>query len=85
MFMLQAGYQITQQRRPLAVNGHVAYVYQCSHTSRVERRSASLVQIQLEQDSGKSLHDSDRRVSLIDLNRAGEFYLFSLTLIRKLA
>lgn len=28
-------------------------------------------QIQIEQDSGKSLHDDVRRVSLIDLNRAG--------------
>ncbi|XP_035825976.1 glutamyl-tRNA(Gln) amidotransferase subunit B, mitochondrial [Aplysia californica] len=68
---LPAGYQITQQRQPLAVNGQVTYVYQCSRTSRVERRSARLIQLQLEQDSGKSLHDSEQRLSLIDLNRAG--------------
>ncbi|BFZ12906.1 hypothetical protein BsWGS_15945 [Bradybaena similaris] len=68
---LPAGYQITQQRKPLAVNGHVTYVYQPSGVGHAERRSARLVQIQLEQDSGKSLHDSEEKVSLIDLNRAG--------------
>lgn len=70
-FTSQAGYQITQQRKPLAVNGQVTYVYQPSGVGHAERRSARLVQIQLEQDSGKSLHDSEQKVSLIDLNRAG--------------
>ena len=32
---------------------------------------ARITQIQLEQDSGKSLHDEDLAESLIDLNRAG--------------
>ncbi|GFO02787.1 glutamyl-tRNA(gln) amidotransferase subunit b, mitochondrial [Plakobranchus ocellatus] len=68
---MPAGYQITQQRHPLAVGGSLTYVYQCSITSFVERRSARLIQIQLEQDSGKSLHDLENGVSLIDLNRAG--------------
>jgi len=35
------------------------------------KKRCRLKQIQIEQDSGKSLHDEDRRVSLIDLNRAG--------------
>ncbi|KAK3777807.1 hypothetical protein RRG08_038056 [Elysia crispata] len=68
---MPAGYQITQQRHPLAVGGSLTYVFQCSTTSRVERRSARLLQIQLEQDSGKSLHDLENGISLIDLNRAG--------------
>ncbi|XP_059178079.1 aspartyl/glutamyl-tRNA(Asn/Gln) amidotransferase subunit B-like [Physella acuta] len=68
---MPAGYQITQYRKPFAVNGQVTYVFQCSKTSSVERRSAKLVQIQLEQDSGKSLHDPQGGLSLIDLNRAG--------------
>ncbi|RUS85994.1 hypothetical protein EGW08_006264 [Elysia chlorotica] len=68
---MPAGYQITQQRHPLAVGGSLTYVFQCSSTSRVERRSARLIQIQLEQDSGKSLHDLENGISLIDLNRAG--------------
>jgi Asp-tRNA(Asn)/Glu-tRNA(Gln) amidotransferase B subunit len=31
--------------------------------------SAGIVQLQLEQDSGKSLHDAAEEKSLIDLNR----------------
>lgn len=34
-------------------------------------KTAGVKQIQLEQDSGKSLHDSLRSQTLIDLNRAG--------------
>jgi len=34
-------------------------------------KSSKLKQIQLEQDSGKSLHDQSYKMSLIDLNRAG--------------
>lgn len=35
------------------------------------RKSSKIKQIQLEQDSGKSLHDAELKQSLIDLNRAG--------------
>lgn len=35
------------------------------------RKTVSIKQIQLEQDSGKSLHDDVNGQSLIDLNRAG--------------
>ncbi|KAJ8717920.1 hypothetical protein PYW07_005850 [Mythimna separata] len=35
------------------------------------RKSSKIKQIQLEQDSGKSLHDAELKRSLIDLNRAG--------------
>ncbi|CAH2042426.1 unnamed protein product, partial [Iphiclides podalirius] len=34
-------------------------------------KSSKIKQIQLEQDSGKSLHDSELKRSLVDLNRAG--------------
>ncbi len=34
-------------------------------------RSVRVAQLQLEQDSGRSLHDEQRGLSLIDLNRAG--------------
>lgn len=37
-------------------------------------KTARLIQLQLEQDSGKSLHDVELSHSLIDLNRAGKFY-----------
>ncbi|XP_054418496.1 glutamyl-tRNA(Gln) amidotransferase subunit B, mitochondrial isoform X2 [Pteronotus mesoamericanus] len=69
---LPAGYQITQQRLPIAVNGSLTYSV-CAGTKRnqVINKTVRIKQIQLEQDSGKSLHDDLRAQTLIDLNRAG--------------
>lgn len=67
---MPAGYQITQQRAPLATSGKMEFhvftpgVHKTPYKSKVR-----IKQLQLEQDSGKSLHDFDR--SLVDLNRAG--------------
>ena len=41
-----------------------------------ELKSVHLTQLQLEQDSGKSLHDAAEKKSLIDLNRAGGGFHF---------
>uniref|UniRef100_A0A8D0D3I2 Glutamyl-tRNA(Gln) amidotransferase subunit B, mitochondrial n=1 Tax=Sander lucioperca TaxID=283035 RepID=A0A8D0D3I2_SANLU len=69
---LPAGYQITQQRRPIAVDGMLTYsLLGGKKRSQVIRKTVSIKQIQLEQDSGKSLHDDLRSQTLIDLNRAG--------------
>jgi len=72
---LPNGYQITQQRRPLATDGRVNFVVlrQRSGLAFSYEHSVRLMQLQLEQDSGKSLHmDLDGRGrSLVDLNRAG--------------
>ncbi|XP_033481109.2 glutamyl-tRNA(Gln) amidotransferase subunit B, mitochondrial [Epinephelus lanceolatus] len=69
---LPAGYQITQQRRPIAVDGTLTYsLLGGKKRSQVMRKTVSIKQIQLEQDSGKSLHDDLRSQTLIDLNRAG--------------
>ncbi|XP_051013346.1 glutamyl-tRNA(Gln) amidotransferase subunit B, mitochondrial [Acomys russatus] len=69
---LPAGYQITQQRLPIAANGHLTYsVYLGKKRSQVTTKTVRIKQIQLEQDSGKSLHDDLRSQTLIDLNRAG--------------
>ena len=54
---LPQGYQITQQRSPVIRGGEVGDV-------RIDR-------VQLEQDSGKSLHDLSPDFSYVDLNRAG--------------
>ncbi|GAA6083188.1 glutamyl-tRNA(Gln) amidotransferase subunit B, mitochondrial, partial [Tachysurus ichikawai] len=68
---LPAGYQITQQRVPIAVNGSLSYSYLGGKKrSEVMMKSVRVRQIQLEQDSGKSLHDDQRSQTLIDLNRA---------------
>ncbi|XP_058797037.1 glutamyl-tRNA(Gln) amidotransferase subunit B, mitochondrial isoform X2 [Phymastichus coffea] len=69
---LPAGYQITQQRQPLAVNGCLNFhVFVPGVHKEPYSKSSRLKQIQLEQDSGKSLHDEEGKRSLIDLNRAG--------------
>ncbi|EPQ58946.1 Glutamyl-tRNA Gln amidotransferase B subunit [Gloeophyllum trabeum ATCC 11539] len=59
---LPAGYQITQHYAPIATGGHL---------DLAAGRSVRIKQIQIEQDTGKSTYDARRRVSLIDLNRAG--------------
>lgn len=72
IFNFQAGYQITQQRQPIAVDGMLTYsLLGGKKRSQVIRKTVSIKQIQLEQDSGKSLHDDLRCQTLIDLNRAG--------------
>ncbi|KAM8969706.1 glutamyl-tRNA(Gln) amidotransferase subunit B, mitochondrial isoform X1 [Sarcophilus harrisii] len=69
---LPAGYQITQQRLPIAVNGSLTYnLGGGTHWSPSATKTVRIKQIQLEQDSGKSLHDDTRSQTLIDLNRAG--------------
>ena len=69
---LPAGYQITQQRRPLAVNGFLEYtVLKSSTVKETYSDKANIIQIQIEQDSGKSLHDEESNHTLVDLNRCG--------------
>ncbi|XP_070684033.1 glutamyl-tRNA(Gln) amidotransferase subunit B, mitochondrial [Pempheris klunzingeri] len=69
---LPAGYQITQQRQPIAVNGMLVYsLFGGKKRQQVIRKTVTIKQIQLEQDSGKSLHDDVHSQTLIDLNRAG--------------
>ncbi|XP_018591168.1 glutamyl-tRNA(Gln) amidotransferase subunit B, mitochondrial [Scleropages formosus] len=69
---LPAGYQITQQRLPIAVGGRLSYSHLVGRKrNQVVDKNVRIKQIQLEQDSGKSLHDSYRSQTLIDLNRAG--------------
>ncbi|XP_057318580.1 glutamyl-tRNA(Gln) amidotransferase subunit B, mitochondrial [Microplitis mediator] len=69
---LPAGYQITQQRQPLAVNGSLKFnVYTPGIHKKPYEKVSKIKQLQLEQDSGKSLHDSFIGKSLVDLNRAG--------------
>ncbi|KAM6971938.1 glutamyl-tRNA(Gln) amidotransferase subunit B, mitochondrial [Aplochiton taeniatus] len=69
---LPTGYQITQQRRPIAVDGRLTYSHLGGRKrNQVVTKTVRIIQIQLEQDSGKSLHDDQRSQTLIDLNRAG--------------
>ncbi|EGO02395.1 hypothetical protein SERLA73DRAFT_166824 [Serpula lacrymans var. lacrymans S7.3] len=60
---LPSGYQITQRYAPLAKGGHL--------TLPKSNIAVRINQIQLEQDTAKSTFDHRRRVSYINLNRAG--------------
>ncbi|XP_033211923.1 glutamyl-tRNA(Gln) amidotransferase subunit B, mitochondrial [Belonocnema kinseyi] len=69
---LPAGYQITQQRKPLAVDGILHFnVFTPGIHKQPYPKHSKIKQLQLEQDSGRSLHDEETKRSLIDLNRAG--------------
>lgn len=65
------GYQITQQRQPLARDGYIDLPIFGPNNKKPYKKSVRLTQLQLEQDSGKSLHDEHAGHSLVDLNRAG--------------
>lgn len=54
-----AGYQITQQRLPLAVNGKISFFV--PDVKNPYLKSSKIHQIQLEQDSGKSIHFPETR------------------------
>ena len=58
---LPHGFQITQQRLPIAERGEVRIPGSCVQVQRV----------QLEMDSGKMMHDRHAFASLVNLNRAG--------------
>ncbi|KAI9513292.1 Glutamyl-tRNA amidotransferase B subunit [Russula earlei] len=60
---LPAGYQITQRYNPIARGGRL-FLPQSNLSVRIE-------QIQLEQDTGKTISEPRRRNLSIDLNRAG--------------
>ncbi|XP_055379494.1 glutamyl-tRNA(Gln) amidotransferase subunit B, mitochondrial isoform X2 [Condylostylus longicornis] len=69
---LPAGYQITQQRKAIANHGKITFpVYVPGVVKKPYEKTVRLFQLQLEQDSGKSLHDTEAKRSLVDLNRAG--------------
>jgi aspartyl-tRNA(Asn)/glutamyl-tRNA(Gln) amidotransferase subunit B len=66
---LPKGYQISQDREPLATGGSITI-----RTASGSRRTIRIQRIHLEEDAGKSMHDraSDAApLSLVDLNRAG--------------
>ncbi|VUZ57199.1 unnamed protein product, partial [Hymenolepis diminuta] len=67
-----AGFQITQHDFPVAEDGWLEYIWQSPDSKSMPQISkAKIRRVQLEQDTGKSLHDEKTSRSLIDLNRAG--------------
>ncbi|EFO23014.2 hypothetical protein LOAG_05469 [Loa loa] len=69
---MPAGYQITQQDHPIAHSGFFEFYVHCNDESFVPyKKRVDILRIQLEHDSGRTIHDFSNNRSLIDLNRAG--------------
>lgn len=62
---LPKGYQISQYELPIAVKGHVDIDVDG------ETRRIGLTRIHMEEDAGKLVHDPNRPISFVDLNRTG--------------
>ena len=63
---LPKGYQITQEAAPIAKDGLVRV-----RMPSGEKVPIRILRLQLEEDTGKSLHDQDPFYTLLDYNRAG--------------
>jgi aspartyl-tRNA(Asn)/glutamyl-tRNA(Gln) amidotransferase subunit B len=62
---LPKGYQLTQDRTPICVGGHVTI------DVKAGQRNVKLNRIHIEEDAGKSIHTEDAHDTLLDFNRAG--------------
>lgn len=62
---LPKGYQVTQHTTPICRGGYI------SIRTSSGKKNIRLNRIHLEEDAGKSLHDTDDRFTSVDLNRAG--------------
>src|SRR3979411_1396840 len=60
------GYQISQYKSPIVGEGEVVVDLESG-----ESISIGIERLHLEQDAGKSLHDQNPTMSLVDLNRSG--------------
>ena len=63
---LPQGYQISQYKSPIVGEGEVTVDMADGETVRI-----GIERLHLEQDAGKSLHDQNPSMSLVDLNRSG--------------
>jgi aspartyl-tRNA(Asn)/glutamyl-tRNA(Gln) amidotransferase subunit B len=63
---LPQGYQISQYKSPIVGEGEVIVNMADGETARI-----GIERLHLEQDAGKSLHEQNPNMSLVDLNRSG--------------
>ncbi|SCU87223.1 LAMI_0D05226g1_1 [Lachancea mirantina] len=63
------GYQITQHFAPFAKNGYLELSKDLDGIDQ-EHRKIEIMQLQIEQDTGKSIYRDNEKLSLIDLNRS---------------
>ena len=62
---LPKGYQISQHTTPICIGGKIHI------NTTAGERDIQLTRIHLEEDAGKSIHDMDDQLTLLDYNRAG--------------
>ena len=75
---LPKGYQITQDKTPICVEGHID-IPNTRNSDDADRTGTTstgttrigITRIHMEEDAGKSIHDVDPFNTLVDLNRAG--------------
>ncbi len=63
---LPKGYQISQYERPIAEHGRLAI-----ETPEEGGATIGITRIHMEEDAGKLIHDPERPLSRVDLNRTG--------------
>ena len=68
---LPKGYQISQYETPVVQGGTVEFLVCAPGSGQPERHVVNLTRAHLEEDAGKSLHESYQGQTGIDLNRAG--------------
>jgi len=71
---LPKGYQISQYEEPIATGGWIDIPVDDAAGDGVETKRIGLTRIHMEEDAGKSIHDSEvtgRDATHVDLNRAG--------------
>lgn len=64
------GYQITQHFSPFASQGHLPLYRDIDGIAEINK-NIHVAQLQIEQDTGKSLYKKSEQITLIDLNRSG--------------
>lgn len=67
---LPKGYQISQDKKPICVDGGVT-IFVKGRDGKTEEKRIRFHHIHLEEDAGKSVHDGSDTETLLDYNRAG--------------
>ena len=68
---LPKGYQLSQDKGPICVGGHIPVRIKDAQTGQTVERVIQIHHIHLEEDAGKSIHEGNEPVTRLDYNRAG--------------
>ncbi|CCE65213.1 hypothetical protein TPHA_0K00790 [Tetrapisispora phaffii CBS 4417] len=64
------GYQITQHYSPIASNGHLRLSPKFDGIGGTKDKTIDIIQLQIEQDTGKSIYIENEDLTLLDFNRS---------------